>query len=82
MNEEISPASETPVVPPILESSSSAYSRQPLPKPFSYWLKKLLVCNPFYLASAALFLSTPLSKHITGRTVVVDGGVACKFPYS
>lgn len=28
----------------------------PLPKPLSYWLKKLLVCNPFYLASAALLL--------------------------
>ena len=37
---------------------------------------------PEDIASAALFLSTPLSKHITGRTVVVDGGVACKFPYS
>lgn len=26
------------------------------PKPFSYWLKHFLVCNPFYLASAALLL--------------------------
>lgn len=26
------------------------------PKPISYWLKKLLACNPFYLVSAALLL--------------------------
>jgi len=25
-------------------------------RPWSYWLKKILVCNPFYLASAALLL--------------------------
>ncbi len=25
-------------------------------KPFSYWVKRLLVCNPFYLVSAALLL--------------------------
>jgi len=34
------------------------------------------------IASAALFLSTPLAGYITGRTLVVDGGVDVKFPYS
>ncbi len=28
----------------------------PLMRPVSYWVKKLLVCNPFYLVSAALLL--------------------------
>ncbi len=37
--------------------------------------------TPDDIAGAALFLSTPLSKHVTGRTLVVDGGVDCKFPY-
>src|SRR5258708_5029821 len=30
--------------------------RPPPARPLAYWLKKLLVCNPFYLASAALLL--------------------------
>lgn len=29
---------------------------RPKPKPISYWAKRLLVCNPFYLVSAALLL--------------------------
>ena len=33
------------------------------------------------IASTALFLSTEHSAHITGRTIVVDGGVRAKFPY-
>ena len=28
----------------------------PQPRPLSYWLRKLFVCNPFYLVSAALLL--------------------------
>ena len=38
--------------------------------------------QPSDIASAALFLSTPLAGYITGRTLVVDGGVDVKFPYS
>ena len=37
--------------------------------------------EPADIAAAALFFSTPLSKQITGRTIVVDGGVNSKFPY-
>lgn len=52
MNDETNPALETPDAPPILEPGTPARN----PRPFSYWVKKLLVCNPFYLASAALLL--------------------------
>ena len=38
--------------------------------------------KPSDIASAALFLSSPLAGYITGRTLVVDGGVDVKFPYS
>jgi len=37
---------------------------------------------PEDIASAALFFSTPLSAHVTGRTLVVDGGVDVLFPYT
>jgi len=37
---------------------------------------------PADIASAALYFSTPLSAYVTGRTMVVDGGVDCKFPYA
>jgi NAD(P)-dependent dehydrogenase (short-subunit alcohol dehydrogenase family) len=33
------------------------------------------------IASAALFLSSDMAGYITGRTLVVDGGVDAKFPY-
>ncbi|MGC3960419.1 MAG: hypothetical protein QM813_21575 [Verrucomicrobiota bacterium] len=46
------PATFTPEIPPFMKAVSSS----PVPKPLSYWLKRLLVCNPFYLASAALLL--------------------------
>lgn len=62
MNDETNPASEEPTVPPIFEPDFPPYTTlkttapAPAPKPLAYWLKKLLVCNPFYLASAALLL--------------------------
>ena len=33
------------------------------------------------IAAAALFLSSDLAKYVSGRTLVVDGGVDAKFPY-
>ena len=33
------------------------------------------------IAAAALFLTSDLSGYISGRTIVVDGGVDAKFPY-
>jgi len=56
MNDETTPAPGQPNLPPILEHQPAPQVPRPLPKPISYWLKKLLVCNPFYLASAALLL--------------------------
>ena len=56
MNDETDPTPSKPSTPPILEHKSPPYVRPADPKPLSYWLKKLLVCNPFYLASAALLL--------------------------
>lgn len=38
-------------------SPSNALQNQPVPiQPLSYWLKKFLACNPFYLVSAAMLL--------------------------
>jgi hypothetical protein len=56
MNDDTNPAASNPPLPPILEHRAVPFVRPPAPKPLSYWLKKLLVCNPFYLASAALLL--------------------------
>jgi NAD(P)-dependent dehydrogenase (short-subunit alcohol dehydrogenase family) len=36
---------------------------------------------PADIASAALFLSSPLSQYVSGQTLIVDGGVTAKFPY-
>jgi NAD(P)-dependent dehydrogenase (short-subunit alcohol dehydrogenase family) len=36
--------------------------------------------DPSDIAGAALFLSCPLSSYITGRTLVVDGGLSTRFP--
>jgi hypothetical protein len=47
--------SEQPA-PPVISSVAPEESARPVPKPFSYWAKKFLVCNPFYLVSAALLL--------------------------
>jgi NAD(P)-dependent dehydrogenase (short-subunit alcohol dehydrogenase family) len=33
------------------------------------------------IAAACLFLTSDLSGYISGRTIVVDGGVDAKFPY-
>lgn len=38
--------------------------------------------SPDDMARAALFFSTPLSAYVTGRTLVVDGGVDIKFLYT
>ena len=56
MNDETNPAPIHLPVPPLLEHKSAPYLRPPPSRLVSYWLKQLLVCNPFYLASAALLL--------------------------
>jgi NAD(P)-dependent dehydrogenase (short-subunit alcohol dehydrogenase family) len=33
------------------------------------------------IAAACLFLTSDLSGYVSGRTIVVDGGVDAKFPY-
>jgi hypothetical protein len=40
--------------PPILSSNPPPVF--PAPKPFSYWVRRFLACNPFYLVSAAMLL--------------------------
>jgi hypothetical protein len=47
--------SEQPA-PPTISPVAPMGSARPEPKPFSYWAKRFLVCNPFYLVSAALLL--------------------------
>ena len=47
--------SEQPA-PPTISPVAPVESVRPEVKPFSYWAKKFLVCNPFYLVSAALLL--------------------------
>jgi len=53
-----------PVSPPPIIAANPSSDMPPgrplpepaLPKPFSWWLRKLFACNPFYLVSAALLL--------------------------
>ena len=49
---------DQPEVPPIMEAVSPTVTPGPPPPPklFSWWLRKLFACNPFYLVSAALLL--------------------------
>jgi hypothetical protein len=60
MNDDTNPAGSNPPTPPSFEPEFpplvSALAAPAPPKPLSYWLKKLLGSNPFYLASAALLL--------------------------
>src|ERR1700759_5394989 len=42
------------IAPPTI--SAPPPPERPQPKPFSYWARRFLVCNPFYLVSAALLL--------------------------
>lgn len=37
--------------------------------------------EPEDIAGAVLFLSSPLSAYVTGRSLLVDGGVDARFPY-
>lgn len=39
------------------------------------------VALPSDIASALLFLSSPLAGYVNGQVLVVDGGVSAKFPY-
>lgn len=52
MNDATTSAETNPNPPPSFQCPPV----HPADRPFSYWVKKLLICNPFYLASAALLL--------------------------
>ena len=52
MNDETTSAQTNPNPPPDLRQPILPTAQRPL----SYWVKKFLICNPFYLASAALLL--------------------------
>jgi hypothetical protein len=53
MNEQTE--SENPA-PPVISAPASSTPENSKPKPFSYWAKRFLVCNPCYLVSATLLL--------------------------
>lgn len=54
MNDETESVPPNPKLPPRI-TIAPAPPHTP-PRPLAYWLKRLFVCNPFYLASAALLL--------------------------
>src|SRR5690606_23131536 len=39
------------------------------------------VAKPRDIASAALFFSSDLARHVTGQTLAVDGGATARFAY-
>lgn len=55
MSEESKSAASHPEIPPGNEAAPFAFA-PPRRRPMTYWLKRLLACNPFYLSSAALLL--------------------------
>ena len=63
----------TPRVAGYLDERSRELQRENAP------LRRVAV--PSDIASAILFLASDLSSYVTGQTLVVDGGVAAKFPY-
>jgi hypothetical protein len=54
MNDESQSAESRPELAPCIETAPSGVPQPP--RTIGYWLKRLFVCNPFYLASAALLL--------------------------
>lgn len=53
MNEQNEFSEKTPEAPPLV---TKPFVPPPPPRTIGYWLKRLFVCNPFYLASACLLL--------------------------
>jgi 3-oxoacyl-[acyl-carrier protein] reductase len=51
-----------------------------IPKPTPDTLERMAL--PEDIASAALFLVSPLAGRVTGQALVVDGGASTRFPYS
>src|SRR6185436_6308061 len=56
MNDETDSVETNPTPPALIESASPPARVPPGDRPISHWLKKLLICNPCYLLSAALLL--------------------------
>src|SRR5579862_3445470 len=73
-----------PVPPPIAPIPQATPPLSP-PRSFSWWMRKLFVCNPFYLVSAALLLygcyrvsiDTPLFDVETARLLFNFTSVQC-----
>ena len=79
------PPSVPPSVPPPIAPVPEATPPLSPPKSFSWWMRKLFVCNPFYLVSAALLLygcyrvsiDTPLFDVETARLLFNFTSVQC-----